>query len=91
MKVLVTGGDRYTVNQVIDAARAVTGREISTRSMKRRAGDPPVLIASSDKIKQELGWSPKFQDLKVTIQSAWDWLQAHPDGYSTTRVSEARP
>jgi UDP-glucose 4-epimerase len=75
------GGDGYTVNEVIEAAREVTDREITTRMVKRRAGDPAVLIASSDKIKHELGWSPKYQDLKLIIQSAWDWLQAHPDGY----------
>ena len=74
------GGEGYTVNEVIDAAREVTGREIATRTVKRRAGDPAVLIASSDKIKHELGWSPKYQDLKLIIQSASDWLQAHPDG-----------
>ena len=78
------GGDGYTVNEVIDAAREVTGREIATRMVKRRAGDPAVLIASSDRIKHELGWSPKYQDLKLIIQSAWDWLQAHPEGYPTT-------
>lgn len=75
------GGDGYTVKEVIDAARGVTGREITARTVKRRAGDPAVLIASSDKIKRELGWSPKFQDLKLIIQSAWDWLGAHPGGY----------
>ena len=78
------GGDGYTVTEVIETAREVTGREIETRTVKRRAGDPAVLIASSDKIKHELGWSPKFQDLKLIIQSAWDWLQAHPQGYPTT-------
>lgn len=75
------GGDGYTVKEVIDVAREVTGREIATRTVKRRAGDPAVLIASSDRIKQELGWSPKFQDLKLIVQSAWDWMQAHPEGY----------
>ncbi len=75
------GGDGYTVKEVIGAAHQVTGREIATRIGPRRAGDPAVLVASSEKIKRELGWSPKFQDLKLIIQSAWDWLQAHPDGY----------
>jgi UDP-glucose 4-epimerase len=75
------GGDGYTVTEVIETAREVTGREIETRTVKRRAGDPAVLIASSDKIKHELGWSPKFQDLKLIIQSAWDWMEAHPQGY----------
>ena len=77
------GGDGYTVKEVIETAREVTGREIKTRTVKRRAGDPAVLIASSDQIKHELGWSPKFQDLKLIIQSAWDWLQAHPSGYGS--------
>ena len=76
------GGDGYTVKEVVDAAREVTGREIATRTVERRAGDPGVLIASSDRIRQELGWAPKFQDLKLIIQSAWDWLQAHPKGYA---------
>ena len=76
------GGDGYTVKELIQVAREVTGCEIAARTVARRAGDPSVLIASSDKIKQELGWSPKYQDLKLIIQSAWDWLQAHPEGYS---------
>jgi UDP-glucose 4-epimerase len=75
------GGDGYTVKQVIDTAREVTGREIKTRIGPRRAGDPSVLIASSEKIKRELGWQPKFQDLRMIVQSAWDWLQKHPRGY----------
>lgn len=75
------GGDGYTVKEVIDTAREVTGREIKTRVTPRRAGDPAVLIASSDKIKRELGWKPQFQDLRLIVQSAWDWLSAHPRGY----------
>lgn len=75
------GGDGYTVKEVIDTAREVTGREIKTRVTPRRAGDPAVLIASSDKIKRELGWKPQFQDLRLIVQSAWDWLSEHPRGY----------
>ena len=75
------GGDGYSVRDVIETARRVTGREIPVRMGQRRAGDPAVLIASSDKIKSELGWQPQFQDLGVIIESAWKWLQAHPDGY----------
>jgi UDP-glucose 4-epimerase len=74
------GGDGYSVKQVIDTAREVTGRDIATRVAPRRAGDPAVLIASSEKIKGELGWQPQFQDLRVIIQSAWHWLLAHPHG-----------
>jgi UDP-glucose 4-epimerase len=75
------GGDGYTVREVIDTAREVTGREIAVGVAPRRAGDPAVLIASSEKIRSELGWQPEFQDLQVIIQSAWDWLVEHPKGY----------
>ena len=75
------GGNGYSVREVIETAREVTGREIKTRTAPRRPGDPAVLIASSEKIKRELGWEPKFQDLRVIIQSAWDWLVDHPRGY----------
>ena len=76
------GGDGYTVKEVIDAARVVTGREIKVRVGARRAGDPAFLVASSARIKQELGWSPQFQDLSLIIESAWKWLQRHPQGYN---------
>src|SRR5438874_300644 len=75
------GGDGYTVKEVIDTAREVTGREIKTPVKPGRAGEPAVLIASSDKIKRELGWKPQFQDLRLIVQSAWDWLSANPRGY----------
>lgn len=75
------GGAGYSVNQVLETAREVTGKSISARVAPRRAGDPAVLIASSEKIKRELGWQPEFQDLRVIIESAWHWLQAHPNGY----------
>ncbi len=75
------GGAGYSVNEVIGAAREVTGKEIRAAVAPRRAGDPAVLIASSEKIKRELGWKPQFQDLRVIIESAWKWLQAHPNGY----------
>ncbi len=68
------GGDGYSVRDVIDTARRVTGKEIPVRMGPRRAGDPAVLIASSDKIKSELGWQPQFQDLGVIIESAWRWM-----------------
>jgi len=76
------GGDGYSVKEVIDTAREVTGRQINTRVGPRRAGDPAMLVASSEKIRRELGWEPKFQDLRVIIQSAWDWMSRHPQGYS---------
>ena len=68
------GGEGYSVRDVIDTARRVTGKDIPVRMGPRRAGDPAVLIASSDKIKSELGWQPQFQDLGVIIESAWRWM-----------------
>lgn len=75
------GGVGYTVLEVIEKAREITGREIKTRIEARRPGDPAVLIAGAEKIKRQLGWQPEFQDLRVIIQTAWDWLCAHPRGY----------
>lgn len=69
------GGEGYSVKEVIDLTRDVTGREIPVKIGPRRRGDPAVLIASSDRIKRELGWKPQFQDLRVIIESAWSWLQ----------------
>ena len=70
------GGDGYTVKEVIDTAAKVTGREIPSKVAARRPGDPSVLIASSDRIRRELGWEPQYQDLEVIIESAWRWLNS---------------
>jgi UDP-glucose 4-epimerase len=75
------GGDGYSVRDVIAAAQLVTGRDIPTKIGPRRAGDPAVLIASSDRIKRELGWEPQYQDLSLIIESAWQWMRSHPNGY----------
>ena len=75
------GGDGYSVREVINVANEMTGRKIPIRIGARRPGDPAVLIASSEKIKRELGWSPQFQDLRKIVDSAWQWLQRHPRGY----------
>jgi UDP-glucose 4-epimerase len=75
------GGEGYSVRQVIEVAREVTGKEIPVRIGSRRPGDPPVLIASSDKIKRELGWQPRYQDLHSIVRSAWNWMLANPNGY----------
>ena len=75
------GGAGYSVKEVIDTAQRVTGREIPKNTGPRRAGDPAILIASSDRIKGELGWQPQFQDLELIIDSAWRWMQDHPNGY----------
>ena len=76
------GGEGYSVREVIETARQVTGKDIPVRIGPRRQGDPAVLIASSEKIKSELGWQPQYQDLRVIIDSAWRWMLAHPNGYA---------
>lgn len=75
-------GTGFSVKQVIDIARQVTGREIPAVFEARRAGDPAVLVASSDRARQELGWNPSRSKLEDIIGSAWAWHQANPSGYN---------
>src|SRR6266516_2704707 len=77
---LGTGGGS-SVREVIAACREITGRKIDIAEKPRRPGDPPRLIASSEKIKRELGWRSKFQSLDAIIESAWTWHQKFPGGY----------
>jgi UDP-glucose 4-epimerase len=74
-------GNGFSVREVIDAARNVTGREIPAREAPRRPGDPPMLVAASERIRAELGWEPT-KGLEEMIADAWAFAQAHPDGYS---------
>ena len=73
-------GHGYTVREVVESARRVTGRDIDAHEEPRRPGDPPELVAASDRIKRELGWEPK-NGLDEMIADAWAWQQAHPNGY----------
>ena len=75
-------GTGFSVRQVIDSARRVTGKAIKAVETARRAGDPAVLVASSEKIRRELNWRPKHADLEEIISSAWQWVQKHPRGYA---------
>lgn len=75
-------GGGFSVRQVIETARAVTGRRIPEAIGQRRPGDPPRLVANSDKIRRELGWRPQFDGLEQIISSAWQWHQAFPNGYA---------
>ena len=74
-------GVGFTVKEVIDVARAVTGHPIPARMEDRRAGDPAQLIASSDKARSVLGWNPQHADLEEIVASAWKWHHTHPNGY----------
>lgn len=76
-------GKGYSVLEVIETARQVTGHSIPVVRGERRAGDLPVLVADSTKIQRELGWNPEFGSLRVIIETAWKWHQTHPHGYKT--------
>lgn len=74
-------GEGFSVRQVIEAGRRVTGEEIPAVEAPRRAGDPPVLVASSEKIHAELGWKPERPRLEDMISDAWVWMRRYPGGY----------
>ena len=75
-------GNGYSVREVVEVAEKVTGRSIKAVAGDRRPGDPAVLVASSEKISRELGWSPNTPDLETIIQSVWNWHSSHPTGYN---------
>jgi UDP-glucose 4-epimerase len=75
-------GVGYSVRQVIEAARRVTGHAIPAEEAPRRHGDPARLVASSDKIRRELGWQPAHPRLEDILASAWEWHRNHPAGYA---------
>lgn len=77
---LGTGGGT-SVKEVIDTCRKVTGHEIKAIENPRRPGDPPRLVAASDKIKSELGWKPRFENILPIVESAWAWHVKNPQGY----------
>jgi UDP-glucose 4-epimerase len=74
-------GEGFSVKQVIETAREVTGHSIPANVGPRRAGDPATLVASSEKIRRELGWQPRYPLLREIVDSAWQWHRSHPEGY----------
>lgn len=78
-------GAGYSVREVIETCRRVTGADIPETAAPRRAGDPPVLVADSGKARRELGWAPQRDDLTQIVTSAWRWHQANPKGYASVR------
>jgi UDP-glucose 4-epimerase len=71
----IGNGQGFTVREVIESVRRVTGKPIEVDQQRRRPGDPAVLVASSEKIKRELGWNPTFAELDKIVATAWDWHQ----------------
>jgi UDP-glucose 4-epimerase len=76
-------GDGFTNLEVVQAARRITGHAIPCTIGARRPGDPAILIASAKKIREELGWQPRYPSIDQIIGSAWEWHQSHPNGYRT--------
>ena len=74
-------GNGYSVREVIETVKKVTGRKVAAVNSPRRPGDPARLVASSKKIKEELGWIPKYPDLETIVETAWEWHKNHPKGY----------
>ena len=79
-------GKGFSVREVVEGVRRVTGHPIPVKESPRRPGDPAVLIASSEKIRRELGWNPKYSELNAILKSAWEWHRNFPDGYLTSRA-----
>lgn len=75
-------GRGYSVRDVIDTCRRITGHPIPERTAPRRAGDPPTLVADPARIRAELGWTPDHDDLDAIVASAWRWHETHPNGYA---------
>jgi UDP-glucose 4-epimerase len=76
-------GRGFSVREVVETVRRVTGHPIPAREVARRPGDPAVLVAGSDSIKRDLRWEPQFPTLESIVRSAWDWRRAHPNGYAS--------
>lgn len=74
-------GKGFSVKEVVNVAREVTGCSIKAEIAERRAGDPAILIASSEKAQRELNWKPKYNSLETIIETAWNWHKNHPKGY----------
>jgi UDP-glucose 4-epimerase len=74
-------GRGFSVRQVVDSVEQVTGKKVATRMGARRPGDPPVLVASSERAREILGWQPQKGDLNTIVATAWKWSQGHPGGY----------
>ncbi len=83
-------GRGFSVREVIHAAEKVTQQTVPVLSGQRRPGDPAILVASSEKIQEELRWKPKFPDLAAIIETAWDWHRSHPNGFRSREAKHGK-
>ncbi len=81
-------GKGYSVKEIIDATKRVTQADIPTAYAERRPGDPPELYCDATKVQNELGWKPEITEIDDIIASAWNWFQAHPEGYRTPSAAQ---
>jgi len=84
-------GNGYSVREIIETAKKVTGQDIKITEAEKREGDPAVLVASSEKARKELGWQPKYGAVEKIIETAWQWHKSHPDGFSSKQTISAQP
>jgi UDP-glucose 4-epimerase len=82
-------GKGYSIGEVVKAVEEVTGRELPIRVATRRPGDPAVLVASPEKLCQEVKWRPRFSELRTVLSSAWAWKLGHPEGYHRMEESHS--
>lgn len=75
-------GQGFSVRDMIETTRRITGKPTPREIGPRRPGDSPALVASSEKIRRELGWKPKFAELEQIVETAWNWHRTHPNGYA---------
>jgi UDP-glucose-4-epimerase GalE len=78
-------GRGYSVREVIRTVEEVTGKRVPVQEGPRRAGDPPALVAAADRVRRELGWQPRYTELRPIIETAWHWHRTHPRGYDDRR------
>ena len=80
-------GNGYSVLEVVDRVKALTGIQVNIKESNRKYGDPAILLSSFKKIREELGWTPQYSDLDMIISTAWQWHKSHPRGYERRRVA----
>ena len=79
----------YSIREVVETARRITGLPIPAIEARRRSGDPAVLVADAAKLRRTLGWEPRFSSLEAILSTAWTWKQAHPNGYPEMEETRA--
>jgi UDP-glucose 4-epimerase len=83
-------GNGYSVKEVIETIRSVTGKKVAAVESPRRPGDPARLVASSKKIMRDLGWAPEYPELETIVETAWQWHRKHPNGFEESEIRSTK-